>query len=1086
MEVIKLEMKETLGQKHRQFNKAVQNAIENNPNEEIEDIDYNKPDIDNLFKIDFACRTKNVDYLLKVLKCEDMLYVSRAIKHSVWLITDPKYTHIVNPEYLHIELFPYMLCAARNKLLYSIRVNLKDPVRNEAFLNYLKDVDLNLAMKWLPNCSLEFILAKLEEDIYRIPDDIFLRIFCVSAETLNLYIKNHYWKKPMLQKAMIVISKQGEKYFEVLDKVDKKEIPKFNSKHTKAAMKHCPRRLMCKFNRYIKHIDKLVFVKYIDVDCFQRFWNHYKSNKKFKALFPEEKCQQIFKRIDQNVLISRLLECSTEKQQEIKVVLYILRNKHLGDLKFRLKVINIILKKFHSHRFDNKTWNVLNDIYNKMGVYSQFKKHYRPCIKSAITYFVINNLPVPDEIVAIFDFDTFKCEQNKFNDEEKCKMFDFLYHFVIKKIETSQDETMLSWLENILILFKDWNKQIVDYPEIASQIESIIKSMKDPYDMEGIKQLYNRKRVWRIVLFQESLLINPRESACLNALKHDPRILYNHEKEFHGIICSQKDTQISKFLEKVRIYWPQSLATELKTIYKNQLHMVPDKRFYKLLSKKESLEFLDAYVLQDDAIHWNKLHELELRKHILKNIHVARPKPSLDVVLKYAQGIYLQDSFSSIKALLHYMTPFQIKECIKKLQNWPEFVQKLCVFQAFTKLTKEEHNEIITSIWNNTQFCSVRADIFKLHYKALRNYTKNDLNKNDAYHTTVQERWSTLKNLISTLTENESIIVYNLLNKFEKLPQIVRTDYCITSYKFLKTLPRRLNCYRFMNNIVSKIEYNEVLLELEVDFVAEIVDDTITNRIWTEKLDWTFKTLLITYITSQNGKEKQVIAFEKVLNPVFKKAYEMWHVKHQGLYMARFNIYSFVSLLSYKEFLEGTKDPILLILINNSFQENLVVNENYMIMTSLKLAIEYLKIAAKYKSRLPNIHEETFQEFSKICLKLLCDDVASKGIGILVLYHHALQRILNGFRILRKTQYKFFDHMLDLSKDLSSDFEILVHKLVAEHTFFIDYYKEDKKGRKMLHESIKTHPAAAVRAGASRLYITELLCVSPYYPLMLF
>ncbi|KAF9805809.1 hypothetical protein SFRURICE_009441 [Spodoptera frugiperda] len=172
---------DTVGQKRWHFNKLVADAVASK-HYELTPIEW----IDNLLKIEIACKARNVDYVIEVIKSKDMLYAATAIKKSTWLITDPQYAHIINPEYLHTQLKPYMTTKAFNKLMLHVRLNLKDESRVEAFYEYFKDTDSGC--KWLQNCSIPFIENVIKNE-RRVPVGQFRRLCKRSARFLLYYTR---------------------------------------------------------------------------------------------------------------------------------------------------------------------------------------------------------------------------------------------------------------------------------------------------------------------------------------------------------------------------------------------------------------------------------------------------------------------------------------------------------------------------------------------------------------------------------------------------------------------------------------------------------------------------------------------------------------------------------------------------------------------------------------------------------------------------------------------------------------------------------------------------------------------------------
>lgn len=1061
-------MAETLGEKHKHFNRLVKETIHNGM-PKIGNIAYNQPDASNLLQIDIACHYRNVEFILNVFKCEDMLYVSRAIKHSTWLVQDPQYTHIINPQYLQTDLFPYMLTEARKKLLLHIRLHLKDQTRNENFFNYFVDIDLNSAMKWFPNCSVAFIISRLEQDINRIPETIFLSLLWVTLEPLRVYIKNNYWKKPMLQKAMFILCRHTEEYFDILDSVETGQIPDFNAKYTKLVMEKCLQRLLNNFERYGDFIDSKTFVKYIKKEDLEDFLKRNTAKKELLSILTKQKSETLLKLKSQDIL-NELLKCDPNNYQDIQDLLQKFHDSELSNVskKFTLQFIHGVIRKFKTYRFDKETWVLLNSIYSKIGVYDENKKHLQACLKFIIIYYVLNDKVVPDFILTQLTIsETFKSEQKRFNKEEKKKMFTFLYNTSVKRLELCESDNILTCLESVLLLLQAWGEDWQNYPIIVDKIKSLIKSM---VDTSSINNLYNRNKIWQKILINESLNINCNEETCINVLKHNPKLLCSNKEAVITLLLKGKN--VKRFCTKLRMYWPDSLGKEYKSELMEKLQTQPSKGLLTLLSRDELSDCLMNSLPKNNnnIIQWDKLNQTVWPTFIAKNMYRARPKPSMQLVQSYGKGLYHQDLMASIKSVLHSMPAKDTLEYIQ-LQQWPEFVQKLCVDQIFTKFNREDRKELILSIWMNTKYSSVRAIIFKVSYKSLVKFNKNAINSNDM-NSTVENEWKHLKFLIETLSDNESTIVYNLLSRFEKVPHKVRSEYCITGYMFLKKLPPRCNCQRFMNNIVSKINYNKVLFTLPIDVVAEMVHDTIIPRLWTEKLDYTYMDMVFQYVFLQSSEAKRIEAFEKILHPLLDCVYKNWNIKTHGLLMVRYNIMGFISQVnnSYKDML-AQNNYILLNLLLDNLQKKICIKDNYVIITNLKLAAEYLNTLAECERPSPrDIYKSTTMELSKICVKIFCEDVASYSSGIWRLFFHAWQMMLNGFSIEQNIVNKVNNNILDLSKNLSPELDILLHILVLKQIFYTNYsnkFKFDHIEKKYLWDRIAAHPSKEVKSQCS-------------------
>ncbi|KAL0810950.1 hypothetical protein ABMA28_010244 [Loxostege sticticalis] len=245
----------TLGQRHRHYNRLLNEVLSTNRGETLDKISYDDNDIDNFFKIDIASHNRDVNYILEVLKSKDLLYVTRAIKKSRWLITDTNYSHIINPKYLHKELFPYMMQKAKSKLLLHIRLYLRDEKRVAQFYKYCKQFDVKLALKWLHYCPLQFALNEFHNHIDEIRMSTFKRFCRRSIEFLDkvaTYSKLDDWYKAnYLLEVEFLIRHKTEEYLNHIDNLYNLSFLK--RKHVQLVMKTCPRRILNNLGYRVMH-----------------------------------------------------------------------------------------------------------------------------------------------------------------------------------------------------------------------------------------------------------------------------------------------------------------------------------------------------------------------------------------------------------------------------------------------------------------------------------------------------------------------------------------------------------------------------------------------------------------------------------------------------------------------------------------------------------------------------------------------------------------------------------------------------------------------------------------------------------------
>lgn len=168
-----------LGERKKDLNSKISDALYNKANFEEIKSQEKISDVDTLYNIGVASKYKDVEYIILILKSGDSLYISKALK-CVWLY-DNEYSHIVNPNYLHENIFPLISLKVTKKILTAISLNLRKEQRVLEFYTYCDSMKhTNIALKFLLFIPDEFklqtlknanVLKKLKES------DEFLRLF---------------------------------------------------------------------------------------------------------------------------------------------------------------------------------------------------------------------------------------------------------------------------------------------------------------------------------------------------------------------------------------------------------------------------------------------------------------------------------------------------------------------------------------------------------------------------------------------------------------------------------------------------------------------------------------------------------------------------------------------------------------------------------------------------------------------------------------------------------------------------------------------------------------------------------------------
>ncbi|KAJ0170633.1 hypothetical protein K1T71_014004 [Dendrolimus kikuchii] len=252
---------DTLGERHKNLNALVDDAFKSGLNlQELQSLQEHSP-VDRLFKIDLASKLRDVDYLMKMLKDDDMLYVSRALKFK-WLLEN-EYQYIMNVKNLEENLYPHMTTTAVNKMRRWISVNLKDEDRCQQFYEYYSENNFDLAIRFLTHCEVSYILNEIPKILESL-DPFYLKVFCerspqvakiffdslaINGKILCLYLEKEVDYYNSLK---VVLKADPNMFLDIIEKYfNEDEFKHLSSAATRYIMNNCKDRFMKKTELYV-------------------------------------------------------------------------------------------------------------------------------------------------------------------------------------------------------------------------------------------------------------------------------------------------------------------------------------------------------------------------------------------------------------------------------------------------------------------------------------------------------------------------------------------------------------------------------------------------------------------------------------------------------------------------------------------------------------------------------------------------------------------------------------------------------------------------------------------------------------------
>lgn len=1144
---------ENLGSKHKQFNKQVLNEITNGKLVGEKEFVIDRNDLDNLMKIDIASHYKDIGYILSVLRSDDMLYVSRAIQQSVWIV-DEQYADIINPNYLNEHVFPRMKTKAVNKLLKHIRHYLKQEYRVEEF--YKNEIKPKTAALWLSRCSIPFIKSNIEKHMNHVSNLEFKRL-CTRSVTIFEAAMENCLDMDKVFAASFLLHTEAEKYLDLFEVVRKRTYcrMRFGAATTELIMKKAPNRIINDFINYIDHLHIPTFIEKIKREQIKGFLlelaNKNDENYRFRTVFCFDVIKQFVKRMpkeeqfefvkkvfldkenilsisddtlqrgtemfavkyickickrtplyywyefasfniafdemkkiiqaetnfsEKNSMFNVLLKCAAENTKNLLALLtYYVNTTRNDNFESKKYFINNLLLQAEIYKRNDETWNTFINVINSTIINtSDDNQEYTQII---ILHDAINNkTQVSEEIEKIFLFDTLKRYRKSLNQDEESKVFEYLYNYMTKKVQGDNIQTETEFTEavqivqDLLDLLIDWDKDLSDYPFIVNKIQELIRIRKNNAWKINLSSLYNKKKSWRRLMFEESIVLSPSQTVCVNAIKHDPKILARYNADVEDI-CSDDAISMKQLLRKLRIYWPDTLAANWSKLYFSRIdrlggHKALARGLCTLLSKELLLDVLNKYAPAQAKIDWNNTNELTLglQRCFAKNMHISRPQPPADAILMYAKGDFLQYALPSVLAIYYGMSRVESQEHIPKLLNAPVSLQKHGLRLAFIKLKHEELKFHLSNIWQTTKNISIRAVTFVLLFDLLCKET-------DATRT--GELWEILEDFMDNLSFKEDKKIYLKLNKVEDLPAAVRSKFLVKSYKFLKSLLPHLKSDR--NDYEYKIKqlavYTRNIMEsVSPEFVENIVTEYLDANFFNSKLyDNDMLGVTSAYLLCAKDEETQIIKYQKILVPLIKRAMLQWNDMHDDKYFIRNNFQDLLSTI-YRDLFEyaiTNKMIIPLKIFRNIVKEldTLSLPQNYLIIRMWNLVVKLTEIIDKTDN--PEDLQAGAEELGKFCLEVLKDDVKTHFPCIYVLFEKVLRKIESVQNILPKNILPI-TVCLQVYEVLLSDKDfiqayLLVLRMLTVTGHYSDMSDADKAKEIELKQLIQSHSSVEVR-----------------------
>ncbi|CAG4948991.1 unnamed protein product [Colias eurytheme] len=1121
---------ETLGKKHRSYNKKLNDLLSRNPNEKQTAINYDDCDIENLLKIDIACRQKDVEYILEIFKCKDMLYVTRALKQVKWLIIESQYAHIINPIFIHDELLPCMSIKAYNKLMLHIRLNLRDEERVDMFYTYLEETDLKRAFKWLPYASPTLIEKVLKQHGRTVPLTVVKRLYKKSNYLFD-YCKDVFSERNYDNNKIVleILRNDHTNYMNYLNLIPVYQLPDISANKTRKIMKNCPDEIVNNIGKFISNVHVETVAKNIPSKDIQAFLEKNCQNPYLKPLYKYDKLRYFIKKLPEkdridlvktvfldktevkfttendlynNTMIrcltnmnneylwyeimpfeiafdglKKLIEtesnplkkcnmlcmlwsCSRGCEMHMQEVLKYYHTNHIHEaFKYKSKFIKHVLSKADIHHIEKVTWNLLNNLFYSMGIYNQsHNSKMDEYVDFIILYNIIHDCNVPDVIMSKFQFKTFKNIHNKLTQEEKTRLFEFLLKLNSKilqqyNIAYEKDfEEILACFKNISDLSCDYKKSLDDFQ--MKEMNKMIAFLLNPSRFEHLKKIYNIGiNLRRYIMINHSIFISETENDCINALRYKPQLLLENVKA----ICGKSELPKRRFFQKLRVYWHDTLAVIFKgTHFKILSECCNDNaaiigHVMTLLSQTEIEKLLQTYLVTDCT------QNSKLKKSIVNSLHMARPTPSLEILVSKMNNTNFSHIAGALNCLLSDINHFVARPYIYKFHKMNISLQKVALRFAVTKLKHDEILKLFHETWVISKNRRLRSLIFKLTFSLLISSNKDK---------DIIDIWELIDSFIGDLGLNEHKSIYKTLCNIPKCPIIVCQQYYKRVEAFLKTLPNDSYYKMFDNHILHMIEYNSSMnWILDVDLVLKKKETDLQNLLTKQYYPY----WLPEYLMDVKDEKTQMERYNALFVPFLDNVLCAWQSESQAkknFLRIMQRLYEFIGTCEYNNKIVV---PITMFSDIQSRIEKAIPNdENYFLLRYTKLAVCYLNVVDTFlKSNTNKLELSAIvcEQFGKVCVEQLKEDIKKYSTAIYLTFSQALDYLITqlDFGVIKKM--RILEAVMRCNPPIEG--YIMVVELLPRSVFTeYEYYS-----RRSVILKLKAHPIEAVRSHVHNYFL---------------
>lgn len=683
--------------------------------------------------------------------------------------------------------------------------------------------------------------------------------------------------------------------------------------------------------------------------------NDYKWYKfvNFKVAFEEIKnFVLVTKDADKRSDMLKILVQSPRNSNELKTLFDYYNKRHMNEVRpLKENFMTDVISHQNVFEFDDACWSTFYTLLLSMELYNKLDfvrdSYIIQCLETYKTVTLIYHILHQKDIAGLlmdFLLENFmeviphiRFEEliEKLNDNERLYLYEYLYTFYTDRINEYKNNPYNYEGQSKVSRYFRVNLKLMYVFNVYSNLD-VTQSCEPPMKPQ-----------------KKTVKMNILDRKLLRKLKKEKNLVVEALPQLKIDLSNMKPLQISNFLRKIKIYFPNDVGESFRAMYEEIIYeeCEPDEEIdmavvdscvyaiFELGNENVKINFMNKYAPENAVINYTEFdtQKYRIQKSICRYASKSLPPVPLTNILAYMKGDY-------VRYCLHifsiYVAALPLTKCIsfvETLSNVPVSIQKHALRMAFQCLDANCLINMSKRVWDKTKNVSLRSVIYSCLYNRIVDRDEKELRE--------------ILNLFTlNLREDDEDFIFSIILK-KNLPADFLGEYKKTTWKMISEFKDKEPNIERKTKVISGIRSHLHIMDKEL--VKDVVDNHI-NRMFIEnniELNYSEEDIAPLFVEMWLLAAEYIFAnsidsgewkYIELAQSVVKKCLEKWNEKFSERYLYQRCCWDFIVALNNMSNLYYTHAEGLVPIyeaILDVLQGALPLQEIYIQTWEMKLAI---------------------------------------------------------------------------------------------------------------------------------------------------